>query len=109
MKTRVSACAAAIAIAAAVGSTGTAVAGGGKAKTRVTIQAGGEIFGYVISDKNSCMKERKVALYVEGPGAFERYVNDTPRRSAGTGSTASGNPGLGGKKVFARREKDRRL
>lgn len=87
--------------------TGSAGAGG-NAETTVTIQAGGEIFGYVKSPKpNRCADGRKVTVFkqkggAQGGGDDIKVGTDNAGEPIGDRSQWSiGNPGVTGK-VYAR-------
>ena len=99
------------ALAAAVGLvvTGAASAGGGAAETKVTIKApGGDVFGKVKSSKpNKCANGRTVKVYrqkggAQGGGDDIKIGTDTAQANGPNYEWNIGQPGVSGKKIYAR-------
>ena len=100
---------AALAAAAGLVVTGAASAGGGAADTKVTIKApGGDVFGKVKSSKpNKCANGRKVTVFrqkggAQGGGDDIKILTDTAQANGPGYEWAIGNPGVSGKKIYAR-------
>jgi hypothetical protein len=101
---------AALALAAAGGLVATGVAGaGGGASTKVKIKApSGEVYGTVESSKpQKCANGRKVTVYrqkggEQGGGDDIKVGSDTASANNDEYQWNLGNPGLTGKKIYAR-------
>jgi hypothetical protein len=102
---------AAVAIAAATGLvvSGAASAGGGNAETKVTIKApGGDVYGYVKSTRpNRCADGRKVKVFrqkggEQGGGDDIKVGSDTAEPNGDKYQWSIGQPGVSGKKIYAR-------
>jgi len=74
----------------------------GKASTKVTIQGGGSISGYVkSSNENKCANGRKVKVYrVKNNGDKDLITTDTATANGDKFQWSAGNPGNG--KYFAK-------
>lgn len=92
----------ALAACGAVALTGIAV-GGEAAKTRVTIQANGEVYGKVKSPRlHRCAEDRKVKVYKQqgseqNPRTEEVVASDISELNGDHGEWSIGQPGLSGK------------
>jgi hypothetical protein len=104
------------ALAAATGLivTGAASAGGGGTDTKVTIKApGGDVFGEVKSSKpNKCANGRKVKVYrqkggAQGGGDDIKIGTDIAQANNDGYEWNIGQPGVSGKKIYARAGKIR--
>ena len=80
--------------------------GAGPAKTRVTVKGSSEIYGFVKSPKTKCMNDRKVTVFRQkgaiGGGNDVRVASDNADRQGDRYRWSIGNPGLQGKKIYAR-------
>lgn len=109
MRSKAIMAAAALAVSGGLVAAGTAGAGG-DAATKVTIRAGGEIFGKVKSpDPETCAADRKVKVYRQkrsrGGGDDIKIGTDNAELIEGTEKArwSIGNPGVPeGKKVYAK-------
>jgi hypothetical protein len=96
----------AIAATAAIGLFGgLALSGGahaaGKASTKVTIQGGGSVSGYVrSSDEDKCANGRKIKVYRLKNGNADLVTTDTAQVNGTRYQWSAGNPGNG--KYFAK-------
>ncbi|HSI81701.1 MAG TPA: hypothetical protein VK919_13725 [Solirubrobacterales bacterium] len=90
---------------AGAGITGVAHAGGA-AKTKVTVKGSSEIYGFVKSSKKKCMNNRKVTVFRQkgsrGGGDDVRVASDNAEKSGDRYRWSIGNPGLQGKRIYAR-------
>jgi hypothetical protein len=105
---------AALAAAAGLVVTGAASAGGGGADTKVTIKApGGDVFGKVKSSKpNKCANGRTVKVYrqkggAQGGGDDIKIGSDIAQANGPNYEWNIGQPGVSGKKIYARAGKIR--
>jgi len=79
---------------------------GGRAETTVTIKAPGEVFGYVKSPKpNKCAKNRKVVVFQKKASGDVRKGSDEASKVGDRYMWSIGNPGLNGKKIYAKAPK----
>ena len=68
----------------------------GKASTRVTIQGGGSISGYVkSSNENKCANGRKITVYRLKNDHEEKITTDTATPNGDKYQWSAGNPGNG--------------
>lgn len=82
-------------------SSGGADAARGKASSKVTIQGGGSISGYVkSSDEDACANGRKVKVYRVKNGNKDLVTTDTASPNGTKYQWSAGNPGNG--KYFAK-------
>jgi len=80
--------------------------GAGAAKTKVTVNGSSEIYGYVKSSKKKCKNNRKVTVFrqigARGGGDDLRIASDSASKQGDRYRWSIGNPGLQGKRIYAR-------
>ncbi len=101
MKIKTAAIISAVALFGALGIPSPADAAKGKASTKITIQGGGSVGGYVKSSNESkCANGRKIIVFRVKNGSSEKVGSDTAQANGNGYQWSVGNPGNG--KYFAK-------